>query len=962
MTPSPQRPSPGAPAPKRKTAGFTSLALLALASAAGLAAADATAPAAKPTPAAAAADDDTVKLDEYIVSGLRGSAIKAIELKKENPQFTDSIVAEDIGKFPDNNIVESLQRLPGVQVTDYGAGNITSVTIRGLPDVTTTLNGRNIFTASGLSLSLQDVPASLLRQVDVMKTRAASHIESGMAGVLDIQTFRPFDFSGQKISVAAKTTYNEQRDAYDPNISVLFSNRWKFGAEGSVGLLLNASYLTTTYRDQSATPGAQVPFAKGAQPAPAWPEPYARLFPDVVPWTPGLDDGLPTAPGSKLAGTVEYVLARDAIFFNETKGKTKRPAFNLSFQFAPTKSAEYTFEAFYLGYRSDRFSNLLFSFVDWWGSPSAATLDVTLYPGTNIVKRRGYVGDVFSFTSGDYITGKTDSMQYSLGGKWTISPDFTLRAEGVIQDSKFNGTNFFIRGNRNVRNDVTVDFNAGNGVPAFKYLDVAATTGVNESDVANPATWSLAHMWDQGFRNKGNASTFTGEGLLNVDWGWVKKLRFGLRVDDRGASEAARFAEGDPITGTTLAALNTARPGIVSVNSGFFDGRAAIPTSWASINGAYANANAVDIRKLYSFQAGSRWNLKESFNIDEITTAGYAQVDRLETEFDGHKLTGQFGLRFVNIATRMAFTSTATNSSNITYGNAGVSKLLPSASFSYEITKNLIARAGYGETIRRPGFNDLNPLITYARDVTNIGYGTASGGNPDLKPTESKNIDLALEYYLDDSTVVHVAYFDRKIEGLVVGSRRRVTYTDAIGPYDYILSQPLNASNGKLDGFEIGAKYYPKELPGFLQGFGIEGSYTHLKSSQNVPITNSAGVITGTRQTQFFLVSPDSWSATLAYERGRLSARASYAWRSAFHHHNEAPLFANPLPVYNAAERSVTAQISYKLAENLVLTLEGTNLTDDIQHSYYGANGSTVHNFGNWIVGRTVSVGARYSF
>ncbi|HEX2100439.1 MAG TPA: TonB-dependent receptor, partial [Candidatus Synoicihabitans sp.] len=206
------------------------------------------------------------------------------------------------------------------------------------------------------------------------------------------------------------------------------------------------------------------------------------------------------------------------------------------------------------------------------------------------------------------------------------------------------------------------------------------------------------------------------------------------------------------------------------------------------------------------------------------------------------------------------------------------------------------------------------------------------------------------------------AFFKRDIDGLVVTTRRRVTYTDNIGPYDYILSEPTNASNGELEGFEIGGSYFPKNLPGFFDGFGVQGSYTHLSSSQDTPLFDSAGVQTGVRTNDFFLVSDNSFTATLAYERRKFSGRVSYTWRSAFHHHNEAALFANPLSVWNAPERSVTAQISYRLTDDFVLTLEGTNLTDDTQHSYYGKHGRTTNNFGNWIVGRTISLGARYSF
>lgn len=976
MTPNKQHSAIGRPV-SRKPAGLF-LSLLALGSCASLGLAQTPAPADDTTPAS----DKVVELDTFVVTGLRASAIKALEIKRNSPQIMESIVAEDIGKFPDNNAVESLQRLPGVQVTDYSAGNITGVTIRGLPDVTTTLHGRNIFTASGLSLSLQDAPTSLVKQIDVMKTRSASHIETGMAGVIDIQTFRPFDFTGQKFAVAAKGTFQEQRDEYDPNISALASNTWKVGSDGKFGALINVSFLTTTYRDQSATPGAQVPFGKGtsAESGHPWPEPYARIFPGDFPWTAGLEEGLPTTPGSRtlpspaVPNGIEYVLSRDAIFFNETTGETKRPAANISLQYAPNADSEYTFEAFYTGYRNERFSNLLFSFVDWWVDWTPATLNVELYPDTNIVKSREYIGAVYSFTSGDFVTEQTDSFQYALNGKWNIGSDLRLMSEAVYQTSQFHRVNYYSRAYRNVRNDVSVDFNANDGLPAFRYLDVAATTGVDESDVSNPATWSVQddggvpEVWHQGYKNKGSAATFTTDGLLNVDWGWIKRLKFGVRLDDRDASEASRYSEADRLAANggpiSLANLETQFPGLVSVNNGFFDGRADIPTSWASINGESAYANREKLASLYTWRTGPNLNspLRKTFDVNEATSAVYLQVDQLETEIAGHRLTGQFGARFVSIKNEWDFTNPAMISDNTRSGETTVEKLLPSAAFTFEIARNFIARLGYGETIRRPSFGSLNPLTTYTRDVSNIGYGTATAGNPNLRATTSRNYDLTFEYYFDEATSAHFALFKREIDGLVVNTRRRVTYTDNIGPYDYILSEPTNASNGELDGFEIGGSYFPKNLPGILDGFGVQGSYTHLKSSQDTPIFDSAGAQTGIRTTNFLLVSDNSYSATLAYERKKFSGRVSYTWRSAFHHNDEAAQFANPLTIWNAPERSVTAQISYRLRDDLVLTLEGTNLTDDTQHSYYGENGRTVHNFGNWIVGRTISLGARYSF
>jgi iron complex outermembrane receptor protein len=132
--------------------------------------------------------------DDIVVTGVRASIVGALNRRRESTQIVDSIVAEDVGKLPDNNVVEALQRVTGIQVTNRASGEAAGIQIRGLPDALTTLNGRNIFTSSGQSFSLQDISANLIKRVDVFKTRSADQIETGLAGQVDVVTRRPFDF------------------------------------------------------------------------------------------------------------------------------------------------------------------------------------------------------------------------------------------------------------------------------------------------------------------------------------------------------------------------------------------------------------------------------------------------------------------------------------------------------------------------------------------------------------------------------------------------------------------------------------------------------------------------------------------------------------------------------------------------------------------------------------------------
>ncbi|MBB6095421.1 TonB-dependent receptor [Povalibacter uvarum] len=925
-----------------------------------------------------AAAPATEELEEVVVSGIRESLEKALDIKRESIQLVDAIVAEDIGKFPDNNVVEALQRVPGVQVTDRANGEAGKVSIRGLDDVTTTVNGRNVFTASGRQIALADVPANLINRVDVFKTRSADLIEAGIAGVIDIQTQRPFNFPESKVSLSVRGIYQEQSEELDPNVSALFSDRWTTGI-GEVGALLNVSYAQTNYRGQSFTAGAQMPFATDDPPAnlgayqiirsvynQGGPEDWAVApqYWGVENWQPGLLNGLPTAPGSTMVvggEEAEYILSRDAVFASDLTGERERPAANISLQWAPNDSSEYVLDVFYNGYRNQQFNSLMFTFVDFWGSPQNA--NIVLYPGTNIVKSRNT--DVpFGFTSGDLFTAKTDSFLYALGGKWNVSDAFELRADVAWQTSEYEEDFIAMRGVR-VAPGLSIDFNAGDGIPALTFNDNPGTADIDESDLTDPRLWNLGEFYDNAGWREGDAATVTIDGDYHMDSAFLTTLSFGVRYDDRSASEGTRGQSAGWLAGLGSGTTMANFPDLVSTNSGFFDGQATVPGGWAAIDGYYLRSHADQMRNLYNttlnidLAVGDELVTPKNFEVNEVTSAAYLQAN-FDVDVAGHQFDGQLGARYVSVDTDMDFWEGPANARVRTSDSATKSKLLPSVMMRFAFTDELRLRASYGETLRRPNFIDLNPVVRYARDVSNIGYGTANGGNPDLEPTESKNYDLSLEWYFSNASAVYVTAFKREIEGFVVPFLRRVNYTDDIGPYDYILAQPYNASNGELDGVEFGFQYFPENVPNWLNGIGLQASYTMLDSQQDTPITNSAGEITGTQRTSLFGVSDSSYSAVLVYEKDNFDARLSWVWREDFLNNYEAALFANPKEVWRASEQNLDFQLSYDLTDALVLTFDATNLTDEIYQSYYV--NPTTNNFGSAIVGRTFALGARFTF
>lgn len=896
------------------------------------------------------------EVEEVVVTGVREALAKGLENKKEATQVIESIVAEDVGKLPDNNVIEALQRVTGVQITNRAGGEADGISIRGLGDITTTWNGRNVFTGVSRSLALQDIPANLIGRIDVFKTRAAEQIETGLAGQIDVRTRRPFDHDGLQLSFNARATEQEQRGDIDPNLSFLASNTW--GSDQKFGALINVSYSDVRYRDQSITAGALVPFVTATGPLPPGYTPLQRVF-DTGVWTPGLDRGLPYAEGSTLdfdtgpgVANYPYLLSRDALFASDFEAERKRPAANLALQYAPNEKSQYTFEAFYQGYREEMFNNLHFTFADWWGTlgPDPAST-ITLYPGTNLIKTRT-VGAPFGFNSGDSTKQDTDTFVYALNGKWQFTDAFNVEADLSIQQSEFN-THFIAVRTERVPASITLDLNTGNGIPSWHFND--------DAEMLDPTKWNMGQLFQNAGKDKGDAKTLTVDGhyLFGEDKG-LQKLSFGVRYDDRGAIHYQPEPTASPFL-PAPATLAQMPAGMLWHNKNFFDGADYIPGSWLVANGYWIQDHADEVRGLYNMPAGGPALLR-SYDVTEKTSSVYIQAD-----FQiGEKLHGNAGVRYVDVKTPLVFDDLVDTSNPPTRQENSVSDLLPSVTLRYDITDDFRLRANYGETLRRPAFGDLNPNFSLTEDLTNVGYGTGSSGNPDLKASKGKNYDFTAEWYFAKDSAIYATWFKRDIEGLVVPYVQELTITGTpLNTDTFRVTRPVNASNGKLDGIELGFLYFPENLPGVLDGFGVQGSYTKLDSSQNIPRFDSTGTIVGQDKSQFFGVSKSSYNVTLAYDKHGVGARLSYVWRDDFLARNEARLFANPIGTWRRPETSLDFQLNYDINDKLAVSFDAVNLTEQIQKEYYkfaDAGGPDITNFGNVLISRSFALGVRWKY
>src|SRR5690606_31536577 len=197
-----------------------------------------------------AGSDPAVELETVQVTGLRGSLMRAQDLKQDAEQIIDSVTAQDIGALPDRSVTETLKRVSGVTVTGFAARDDTDhfsaegsgVMIRGLTFVRGELNGRDVFSANGgRGLSFEEIPAELMAGVDVYKNPSAEIIEGGLGGTVNLRTRKPFDEQGRKIAGSVDYNYGDKAKDARPSASFLFSDRWDTGV-GEMGFMANVSY------------------------------------------------------------------------------------------------------------------------------------------------------------------------------------------------------------------------------------------------------------------------------------------------------------------------------------------------------------------------------------------------------------------------------------------------------------------------------------------------------------------------------------------------------------------------------------------------------------------------------------------------------------------------------------------------------------------------------------------------
>ena len=856
----------------------------------------ATPPATTP-PASTAPAGETVILNEMVVTSVRGSLITAQQIKLNAPEFVDSIVAQDIGKFPDNTVADALQRVAGIQV-GRNLGEVSSVVIRGLPNLETTLNGYEVFTGVGRGVALQDIPAELVAGVDVYKSVGPDKIDGGVAGLIDVRLRRPFDFAGLTLSANARGIYETQAEKNSYNLSGLVSNRWKVGS-GEFGALLDVSYARTQYEDEIV-------------------DNYVHFGANGETYDLATDS----------SGNKGYYADNFGIQLNP--GDRKRAGASLMLQWKPSKEIELYWDNLYTRY-DNKHSVDFFIGIPSWANTGFFIDNVTLYPA-------GYDGYVVpekydaanttarfvhsmtahnsnSLTSKQAFHDTTDTYQGAFGGKWDngtvkVTSELsynlsTYRTRGVILDTGLVTPSFAITYNDGDASSVTA-------------------TGV---DYTNPANYHLQQLFDQWSRSHTAQYAVKADLLYRLQNSFLKSLQFGVRYAERDVNFTSANGGGD-FQWAVASATSVPGLGRLSSSTPFIGAGQINVRQWWSADENFLLNHTDVLRQIFGHALGAPpADPSKTFKDVEKTTTLYGLAN-YATKVGDLPLDGVFGARFTHTDDslsgyqRQAISGSTTGTYQLTTVGRGRWETLPTLNGRLRLQDDLVLRFSATKTVTRPNFSDLNPALTLTSPGPTLP-GQGSGGNPDLDPIKATNYDLSLEYYPSKSSIGTITGFYRTLDGYI----QSYGSAEVINGSNYTITRPRSTHNGYLEGMETSYQYFLDFLPDDFKGLGFQANYTYIKGETESPLTLIKQPIAQ--------VSKNNYNLILIYEKGPFSSRLAYNWRGRFiDSFNQSGI--QPTTVWVQPRSQLDFSASYAISKDLAITFDATNITKSKYHDNFG--------------------------
>jgi len=857
---------------------------------------------------------------DVVITGVRQSLSSAQAIKRNSNEIVDSVQAQDIGKLPDANTVEALQRITGVQIqrrygegdTDFDHRTQPAITVRGLTQVSNFIDGRQALSAAGSrSLDLQAVPPELLAGIDVFKNPPASTIEGDIAGVVNIRTRLPFDAPGQLISATAKANYYDRAQKVGGSGSALYSNRFDTGI-GEMGILLNASYGKSSYRQDAILIGAFGPIPAGID--------------------------IPGAPANAQVPFGEQIY--------DDGGDRKRLGLAGAWQWQAADNVLVTAQALFSRYKFFRQGK--YYYYNNNGNPVTTPL----------------AGAAFTWDSAGYATSGSLANQvfesarfdqdlteqngnYTFNVKWDITSNlhssFDVQYMKSSYDADRNGfvVSLYDKTGETpytAPNQSIVDFDLRGSKPVWNVRNAAL--------LSDPNNYAFTYMADSLQRNDADQLALRYDLEYDMEGSFLQKLRAGVRysdttVDLRGTWNAFCLLPSGPnpscssTPGTPFVRVSQfPELAMAGPSHDFFDGKT-LPggivypafgsggSLWDTLTKAEAKFGATPKT---AFTPGDLNHQTEK------VLAGYLVADYGGSLF-GLNIDGNAGVRLVQ--TKTGSRGTVFNSDG-TLDPINVkrdyTKALPSFNLRAHLTDTLQARFAFSKSFARPNFDQMSTNVTL-NPVTEVspitGRPSGGSGNPYLNPIKSTNYDATLEWYFAKAGSLTIGGFYKQVDGFLASGSMVRTFNGV----DYDIGTTLNSGKGKIKGFEVAYQQFFDFLPGVLKGLGLQANYTFVDSN----VTNPFAVAGSTIPTRVPLekLSKHSYNLVGLYEKGPLSARLAWSWRGKYLDTTYGS-GANGIPQFQKPYASLDGSISVNLNKHLAVSVDAVNMLNRMNVTYIG--------------------------
>ena len=925
------------------------------------------------TQALAQSEDGTV--EEVIVTGVRAALISAMETKRDATGVVDAINAQDIGKFPDTNLAESLQRIPGVSINREG-GEGKYVTVRGFGPRfnVTTLDGRQLTSENiNRDFEFDTLGSEMISALVINKTGSAIAESGGIGAIVDIQTARPFDV-GNKVAGTLKANYETLSEDTTPQGSILLSRKF---ADDALGVLFSYNHFE---RDSDVNRVTNANWARVEANS------GSNLYPDETELRSNAN------PDGRLYLPQNH-------FIQQQRDQRTRDNANLVLQFAPTDALTVTADVLYSDYELLRDQNML---VHWFGSRPSWRDVVADENGTVthfIADRREGEGAVQATEFNAIKENRTsETLVGGINAEWEVSDNLSLVVDAYRSKSEYEDPMGF--GNSQVtmgyRNRLTWDLDSGfiprisgfeSATGSVPYQpDASGNLTIPNSDYLDPANLRPGFTIRNGrvvedtidqIKFGGVFESHEETGLVKADFGLSLKAREKARqqfTTGRGltTAEAATVAANEPRAyvgpGATLNCMfcggeffwTEITPPTVTVLDAGSDYLSGVSGS-GNIQTQWLQFDHDEFREIYEGHVGVPFTTakvpSESYNIEEDILALYTQLE-FAGDVGGYPFGFVTGLRYEktdltisgNLASILRVEAEGAEVLNEVLTPVTPTKLesdyamfLPNVDFKIDLTDDVVSRFAYSKTITRPSMQELRPNLEF-RDLKQNGPYPATAGNPDLKPLESDNIDLSIEWYYGEGSYASAGFFYKQVDNFIVDATTGQTFigengtpitdpatgtltsipvggapADIIDPNDQVIefavTKPSNVETADVDGFEFAVQHMFGDT-----GFGAIANATF--------VSTNAEYDTKSFDQGFALVGlSDSYNLVAFYENEKFEVRLAYNYRDKFLQSLDQGGVAEPTFVDDYGQFDLSA--SYNLTDNVSIFFEGINLTGE---------------------------------